>query len=129
MTAVKVHSKSILKPPPATWALLVIQLDPLAFDYRPPDIAFLMKINVELVRHHARILWPEWKGQYVMDIDQAAVLIYRACRGARNIPSREEMFDQLQAAGVVGPDFPDGDARIERALKAILRHREESRVQ
>ncbi len=115
---------------PAAWVLFVAKLEPTSFDYRTRDLSNLLCTKIEHVRHYCNELWPAWEGQYLMDFDQAAVLIYRICRSARRTPARDEtarveLFNQLLDSGVIEPDFPRGDPRIERAIKAIEKYRQE----
>ena len=115
----------VARPLPPLWTLAVVQLDTSMFDYRPADIAAILNITVQQARHYCNDLWPSWPGQYLMDFDHAAILLYRICRGARKMPSRSAMFERLMRAGVVGETFPEGDPRVQRAMKAIAGDREQ----
>lgn len=110
--------------PPPLWTLIVVQLDPTLFEYKPRDIAMLIGINVGQVRHYCHQLWPEWEGSYLMDFDQAVVLIYRIARDARKLPNRAALFEKLKQDGVVNEQFPKQNEKVERGLRAIQVDRE-----
>ncbi len=110
--------------PPPLWTLIVAQLDLTLFEYKPRDIAALMGINVGQVRHYCHQVWPEWEGgQYLMEFDQAVVLIYRIARDARKLPDRAALFERLKQDGAVDEMRPKQNERVVRGLKAIQAHR------
>ena len=103
---------------PPLWMMIVAQLEVLQFEFTPQQIAKLFHVVPEDVRKNCRALWPAQEGQWSLEFDQAAVVIYRMARGCRKLDPAVLIAD-LHRRGLTG-DMVREHPNVARAQKAIL---------
>jgi len=81
------------------WELLARLLPRGAEWHTPADVAALFGLTPRAVLKHCRDLWPQWEGQYRLDLDQATRLIRRIVFAGRRVPSREAILRRLKPGG------------------------------
>ena len=105
---------------PPLWMMLVAQLDGDVFEFTPQQIAKLFRVEACDVREHCRELWPgrRGQGQWSLEFDQAAIVIYRMARRTRKLDPRTVLED-LKASGLTGGAIK-AHHNVTRAHRAIL---------
>jgi hypothetical protein len=90
------------KPP--LWQLLVQLLperDPETEWFSIAEVAPLLGIKSRSLLKHARDLWPNWEGQYRLNLGQVHSLIRRVCYAGRKLPDRATVEAQVEAKKAV----------------------------
>lgn len=85
---------------PTLWQLIVELLpakDPDTEWFSVREIAPLVGLRPRSVMKHCRDLWPDWEGQYRLNLDQAISLIRRVVYAGRKLPSRASLERKLKA--------------------------------
>lgn len=103
----------------------VVQLDALAFEFTPAQIAVLFNVQAQEVRDHCRDLWGIQGNRWSLEFDQAAVVIYRMARSPRKVKP-ERVLEKLQTRGLNNSVILSHEL-VARARQAIQDDREERR--